>query len=338
MSRLRRSTTSLLLGGATLLAAVVLIAATTSSGDFLFIPDTAQPVATKVTVEGGHEPADGGGIYFVDVSLRKAKWLERLLPFLQPDGASLVPEHAVVAPGESFDDQRVQARDEMDRSERVAAAVALKAAGYPVKTTPTGVLVEGVAVDAPAGSVLRSGDVIVGAGGKPVKTVTELRAVLEPLAPGDSVALRVERNGETIDRTVETVRSPGEPDRAIVGIDVSEEARIVLPRKVKIDLGNIGGPSAGLPFALQVYQELGKNVDRGLRVAATGEIQLDGSVTPVGGVKQKTFGVRQAKADVFLVPAGENAETARRYAGGLRIIPVESFRQALQALQTLPQK
>ena len=338
MSRLRRSTISLLLAGATLLAAVVFIAATTSSGDFLFIPDTAKPVASKVTVQGGHEPADGGGIYFVDVSLRKARWLERLLPFLQPDGASLVPQHAVVAPGESFDDQRLQARDEMDRSEQVAAAVALEAAGYQVKTTPIGVLVEGVATDAPAGSVLRSGDVIVGAGGKPVRTVAQLRAVLATLAPGDSVALRVERSGTTTDRTVETVRSPDEPKRAIIGIDVTEDAHIVLPRKVTIDLGDIGGPSAGLPFALQVYQELGRDVDRGLRVAATGEIQLDGSVGPVGGLKQKTFGVRRAKADVFLVPAGENAETARRYAGGLRIIPVESFRQALRALQTLPKK
>ena len=338
MSHLRRSPTSLFLAGATLLAVVVFIAATTSSDDFLFIPDTAKPVATKVTVQGGHEPDNGGGIYFVDVSLRKARWLERLLPFLQPDGSSLVPGHAVVAPGQSFAEQRVQARDAMDRSERVAAAVALKAAGYPVKATPTGVLVDGVAIDVPAASVLRSGDVILRARGKPVRTVTELRAALAPLTPGETVALRIRRNLTTIDRKVEMAGSPGEQGRAIIGIQASEEANIVLPRKVTIDLGNIGGPSAGLPFALQVYQELGKDVDRGLRVAATGEIQLDGSVTSVGGVKQKTYGVRQAKADVFLVPAGENAAIARRYAGGLRVIPVESFRQALEVLKTLPQK
>ena len=62
---------------------------------------------------------------------------------------------------------------------------------------------------------------------------------------------------------------------------------------------------------------------------ATGEIALDGSVGPIGGVKQKTFGARKAGADVFLVPAGENAAEARRYAGNLRIIPVKSFQQAL---------
>ena len=103
-----------------------------------------------------------------------------------------------MAPGQSFAEQRVQARDAMDRSERVAAAVALEAAGYPVRATATGVLVESVAPDVPAGSVLRTGDVIVRAGGKPVKTVAQLRAVLGRLAPGDSVALRVERNGTLV--------------------------------------------------------------------------------------------------------------------------------------------
>jgi PDZ domain-containing protein len=85
-------------------------------------------------------------------------------------------------------------------------------------------------------------------------------------------------------------------------------------------------------------EELGHRIDRGYKIAATGQIELDGSVTPIGGVKQKTFGVRQAKADVFLVPAGDNAREARRYANGLRIIAVKSFPQALRALATLPRK
>jgi PDZ domain-containing protein len=65
-------------------------------------------------------------------------------------------------------------------------------------------------------------------------------------------------------------------------------------------------------------------------------MELDGSVAPIGGVKQKTYGVREAGADVFLVPAGANAQTARRYAGPVRIIPVHNLNQALRALATLP--
>jgi len=86
-------------------------------------------------------------------------------------------------------------------------------------------------------------------------------------------------------------------------------------------------------------EELGKNVDHGYKVAATGEINLDGTVSAIGGVKQKTYGVRKSGADVFLVPVdGDNAKEAKRYAGGLRIIPVTSFPQALRALATLPPK
>ena len=338
MAWVRSTPARLMLSGAALLAAVLIVAATLPSDDFLFIPDTAKPVAAKVSVEGGSEPKNGGGIYFVDVSLRRVRWLERLLPFLRPDGASLVPSHAVISPGESFADRRAEARQEMDRSEQVAAAVALKAAGLDVETTVRGLRIENVLVDTPAAEALETGDVIVGAGGRPVRTVDQLRDALARLAPGEAVRLRVRRDGKTIDRSVPTVASPSDRERAIVGINVSHDATIVLPRDVTIDLGDIGGPSAGLPFALQVYQELGNDVDRGLRIAATGEIELDGSVLSVGGLEQKTIGVRRAGADVFLVPAGENAQTARRYAGGLRIIPVESFRQALRALRTLPRK
>jgi PDZ domain-containing protein len=338
MSRLRLTPLSLALTGAALLAAVVFATALFPSGDYLFVPDTARPVASKVSVQGGHEPKNGGGIYYVDVSLRKARWLERLVPFLRPDGASLVPQRDVTAPGQTFAERRDEARKEMARSEQVAAAVAMKAAALPVESTPTGALVEGVAIDVPAAKVLLPGDVIVRAQGRPVRTVAQLRAATAPLAPGDRLALVLRRNGQTVGQTVQTVAAPGDSKHAIIGIRASDDARITLPRKVDINLGDVGGPSAGLPFALQVYQELGHDVDGGLRVAATGEIALDGSVGPVGALKQKTVGVRRAGADVFLVPAGENAATARRYAGGLRVIPVESFRQALRALQTLAKK
>ena len=328
----------LALSGAALLAVVVLLAATVPADDYLYVPNGAHPVATKVDVQGKKDPGGPGGIYYVDVTVRKVRWLERLLPFLRPDGASLVPAHAVTAPGESFRDRIAEARVEMDRSEQVAAAVALCAGGLDVTTIPRGVLVEAVAVDVPAAKVLDGGDVIVSAAGKRTRTVAELRRATASVRPGAAITIRLRRDGKTLTRHVTTVASPDDASKAIIGIRVAQDAKIRLPLKVDIDLGNVGGPSAGLPFALQIYQQLGNDVDGGNRVAATGEIELDGSVGSVGGIKQKTYGVRSSGADVFLVPAGENAATARRYAGGLRIIPVESFEQALHALQTLPQK
>jgi Lon-like protease len=123
----------------------------------------------------------------------------------------------------------------------------------------------------------------------------------------------------------------------IVGILIQQNQTIHLPIRVSIDAHGIGGPSAGLAFALEVLQQLGHNVDRGLKIAATGEIALNGEVGQIGGIEQKTIGAREAHVDAFLVPAGPNAVEARKYAHGLRIIPVKSFQQALHDLATLPQ-
>jgi len=303
--------------------------------DYLYLPNTASPLGNLVTVEGEKPQLGPGGIYFVDVTIRRATWAEQLLPFVRPDGATLVPSSDVVPPGSSFQAQHVDSLKEMARSEQVAAAVALKAAGYTVSATPRGALVEAVATDAPAATVLQSGDVIVAAFGQPTLTPEKLRRVFVKVKPGTVATLLVRRGGVVRMLAVRTVESPQEPGRAIIGIRVAQAADIKLPRKVHIDLGGVGGPSAGLPFALDVLQELGRNVDHGKRVVATGEMALDGTIGPIGGVKQKTFGARAAHADVFLVPAGDNAVEARRYAGNLRIIPVDNFQQALSALRTV---
>lgn len=315
-------------------AAAIAFSTVVPSGDYLYVPNPAQPVADKVMVQGEKPPKGGGAVYYVDVSVREAKWAERLLSFVRPDGATIVPRHAVVPSGTTFEDRRQAGLAEMDLSERVAAAVALEAAGYDVDTTPEGARVDAVAQDVPAAKSLERGDVIVRVGDTPVRTPLDVRNAVEGTTAGDELVLGIRRKDEPLEVRVTTVESPTERTRAIIGIQISQAADIDLPVDVDIDLGGVGGPSAGLPFALDIVEELGGEITRGRIVAATGELELDGSVGPVGGVKQKTIGARKAGADVFLVPAGENAEEARRYAGGLRVIGVTSFQQALSALRT----
>jgi Lon-like protease len=307
------------------------------SDSYLLLPDQASPLAEKVEVEG-EKPRPRGGIYYVDVVVRQASLLEELASPTRPDGADIVPRHALVPPGSDFADRRRQNQRLMERSEEIAAAVALRELGYDVKADPEGALVSGVAPDAPATGKIAPTDVIVAVDGKPVRTPEDLRELIAEREPGESVRLRVRRGEETREENVKTIESAEEEGRPIVGISVEQFARIDLPVDVDIDLGGVGGPSAGLAFALNIVEEVRGDVARGRRVAATGEIALDGSVLPVGGVKQKVIGARRTGADVFLVPAGENAETARRHAGDLRVVPVESFEQALRALATLPKK
>jgi len=327
-----------LIGAGLVLGALALGAAwLVPSDSYLLLPDRAKPLEQKVQVQG-EKDSGPGGIYYVDVIVRKATLLEELVSGLRPDGADLVPAEALVPPGSNFAERRRQTRRQMDRSEEVAAAVALRELGYDVEAKPEGALVVAVAPDAPAAGKLQPTEVIVAVDGSAVRTPNDLRRLIAKRKPGDTVRLKVRAGGATRVVEVGTIESPEEPGRPIVGIQVEQFADIKLPISVEIDLGGVGGPSAGLAFALDVVQELRGGVDRGLRVAVTGELELDGSVAPIGGVKQKVIGARRSGADVFVVPAGDNAVEARRHAGDLRIIPVESFGQALRALATLPRK
>jgi PDZ domain-containing protein len=304
------------------------------SSEYIFLPDPAHPLAPLVHVQGGRDPADGGGIYFVDVRYRKATLLERLLGGRLHEGADLKKPEVVNEPGLNETAQRRVDLAEMQLSQKVAAAVALRSLGKKVQTRQAGALISAVQPGFPAAGKIEPLDVIEAVDGKPVRTPGGLAHAMAGKRVGDAVSFRVRRGTKTTRVTLKTVRSP-ESGGAVVGIVIDQATQIQLPLRVTINLADVGGPSAGLAFALDVLEELGKNVDRGHRIAATGEMHLDGSVGPIGGVKQKTIGARRAGVDAFLVPAGDNAREARKYAHGLRIIPVKSFQQALRALATL---
>jgi PDZ domain-containing protein len=331
----RLSPSRLALGGGILLAFAAVMLWLLPSGSYIFLPDRARPVDPLVQVQGGHKIRGPHGIYFVDIFVRKATLFERLYPGIH-EGAQLVPASAVLPKGVS--ERALQRADQlqMTRSQQIAAAVALRAAGYRVVARPTGALIQQVATDAPAAGKLLSSDVVTAADGKPVRGPADLRRVVSAHRPGDAVRLTVRRGSELKLIVVRTVADRTNPRRAIIGVIVDQAAFIELPLKVKINAGSVGGPSAGLAFALDILEELGRNVDHGRRIAATGQIDLNGTVSSIGGIEQKTIGVRRSGIHIFLVPAGDNAAEARRYAHGLTIVPVQSFRQALRALATLP--
>jgi Lon-like protease len=301
--------------------------------EFIFTPGSAKPLAERVEVEGSRPP-DAGDVYYVDVVVRRTSRLEELFPFTRPEGSTVVPEQQLLPPGTTEAERDRQTAAEMARSEEVASAVALRELGYDVKAVPKGALVVGVFSDAPAFGKLENGDTIVDVDGNPVRTPEDLRREIGKHTPGESVRMTVVRNGKREPVTVGTIANPQEPGRPIVGIQVDQQAEIELPLEVDIDLGRVGGPSAGLPFALEIAHQLGRNVTKGCKIAATGELTLDGSVISVGGLRQKTIGARKTDVDLFLVPAGENAAEAQKYAEDLRVTPVESFQQALQTLAT----
>lgn len=317
-----------------LLLVTVLILARIPSGQYVLLPDIAHPVAPLVKVEGARTPKGAGSIYFLDVIEKKASELERLFPWIHSN-ATFEPANDVVPPC-STDREAIQAQlQQMAFSQRVAATVALRRLGYHVVVHPTGVVVSQLIAGTNAPCKLQPMDIIVAVNGTPTPTATALHSVLEHVEPGEVVALRVRRAGRLLTVRVKTVDVGS--GQALVGFAPEQAATFKLPVRVSIDAGNVGGPSAGLAFALEVMQKLGRNVTHGYKVAATGEMELDGTVAPIGGVRQKVVDAHRADVDVLLVPAGENAKTARHYADKqLRVIPVHTFGQALRALATLP--
>ena len=335
LSPLRLATAGLIL-----LVAIAAYMVTQKSDKLLEVPDKAHPLAGLIKVPGGTRKPDNGGIYYVDVLLQKASLLQSTFKLFRPEGADLIPQDAFVPSGLSYSQQLKVDQGTMKVSQTKAAVVALRALGLKFPAREAGVRVAAINSDSHARGALRPDDIVVTADGRKVATTLDLFKALSRHRPGDVVRLGILRGAKRLDFRIKTIADSLDPKRPLIGFAPLEVVKARLPVPVHFNLErDVGGPSAGLAFALEIMEQRGRNIDRGLRLAATGEIQLDGSVTSIGGVKQKTIGARKAGVDAFLVPVdGDNAKVARRYAHGLRIIPVKNFQQALRALATLPRK
>lgn len=312
----------------------------TPAHEYVLLPDEPHPADAVVSV-GTAKPTpsrDGSGIYYLDVLVHRASvpesWLSRF-----EDGGTVVPAEAVVPPGgDSADLDRVDRLTFAD-SRTVAGVVALRALGRKVTVERTGVTFDGVERSAPSWRAgLRPGMVITAIDGVAVLRVDDLRKQMEGRKPGGPIHLTVRDGKRMLELRTKLTSDPDSRNRAIIGVLGVHDAppRAQLPVRVTISPRGLGrGPSAGLAFALEVYDAAsGHRLARGRRIAVTGTIDLDGNVGAIGGVRQKVLGA--IDADVVLVPR-ENAADARAAARGrIKVVPVGTFREALTALGAEP--
>jgi len=213
-------------------------------------------------------------------------------------------------------------------SQQLAQAAALCQLGIKFDTVDT---VNFVEPGMPAAGVLHKGDVIKAVDGQPVTCKTPVGTLIKARPPGSTVALTVDRNGATHTFRLKTASAGGD---AVVGIGVFESYRF--PFQVKIRVGDIGGPSAGLMFALGIIDKLTPvGLTGGRFIAGTGEIAANGAVSPIGGIQQKMAGARAAGATIFLTPAGNCPDTAGAVPQGLRLIKVSTLAGAVHDLKAL---
>lgn len=296
----------------------------TSEGEFSLIDISGTPVfeasgelrLTTVTRSGNPESLPG--------------WFDVLSGWLDPT-RTVIPVDVAYPPGITVEQNREVARVEMQNSQQESVAAALAFSGIPY----TSLLVVTQAIEGgPSEGVLLTDDVIVSAGGTAVNDVSELREIIAESGTRQPLILRVDRGGRL--QTVEVVprMSEGETRVPVIGILVT--GRYEFPIDVAIALENVGGPSAGLMFALGVVEKLSAtDITGGQVVAGTGTITADGEVGSIGGVRHKMFGAVNAGATVFLAPAG-NCNDLRGYVpDGLTVIPVATLDDAVESLALL---
>jgi PDZ domain-containing protein len=251
-----------------------------------------------------------------------------LRAWLTPHTA-VVPEQEIFTPGQTQQQVVQQDTQQMVSSQETAAAAALCVVGIKFTTVDT---IQATESKMPAAGVLRHGDVITAVDGKAVSCHAGAGDLIRARRPGAPVSLTILRRGKTEQIRLKTANIQGQ---AVVGVQVTESFRF--PFRIKIDVGNIGGPSAGLMFALGIVDKLtpGGNLTGGKFIAGTGEISADGTVSPIGGIQQKMAGARNAGATIFLSPAANCADAASAVPAGMRLIKVSTLRGAIQDLAAL---
>lgn len=259
-------------------------------------------------------------------------WTELALAWFRPSQA-ILPIDSVFPEGETSE-QRDQANAVMmEDSQSKASAAALIALGYDV---PADISVVALVDDSPAEGILSEGDRILAAEGETITDVTQLRDIIGA-QNGDPVSLTIERDGETSDVEVTPQKATldGEDSWAI---GVSLMSGYDLPVDISIQLNNVGGPSAGMMFALGIIDTLTPGeMTGGAAIAGTGTIEADGTVGPIGGIRQKLYGARDAGNDYFLAPASNCDEVVGHVPDGLQVISTSTLEESIAAVEAIAQ-
>ena len=250
-----------------------------------------------------------------------------LAAWLNPHEA-VVPESELFPPGQTQQQAQQQDTQEMTGSQQDAVAAALTELHIPYQTQ---VVVAQTERGFPADGVLRAGDVITGVDGQKVTSAQDLTSLIGAHPAGSTLTLTILRNGRTQTVQVGTKESGGRP---LIGVQITEEFKF--PFTVNFNVGEIGGPSAGMMFALGIIDKLTPmNLTGGKFIAGTGEITPAGQVQAIGGIQQKMVGARDAGATVFLAPASNCSDVKGAIPAGLRVVKVGTLSQAVSDLEAL---
>jgi Lon-like protease len=287
-----------------------------------------------ITITGHRTYSTSGNLNMVTVSYSGdpppdtgVNIFQALRAWLNPSEA-VVPATEIFPPGQSAEQTENQDISEMAGSQQQATAAALTALHIPYAPTVSVIQVE---PGDPASGVLKAGDVFKSVDGVPITEATQLTSLITAHPAGTVLHLVVVRGGKDVPLSVATKEVGGHP---IIGVEVQDGYKF--PFTVSISVGDIGGPSAGMMFALGIIDKITPlNLTGGKFIAGTGEITASGEVEPIGGIQQKMVGARDAGATIFLAPAGNCVDTVGAVPAGLRVVKVSTLSGAIADLEAI---
>ncbi|MFC5234883.1 PDZ domain-containing protein [Pseudonocardia zijingensis] len=282
---------------------------------------------TVVEVEGLPVHPTTGHLNMTTVSVTDRLTMFSALALWASPQNQVVPREPIYPSNMSLEDIQQQNSAQFTSSESNAEAAALAELQLPATVVVTSLVPE-----TPAAAILQPGDELLAVGGQPMSSVREVTDALAPTRPGDLVAVQYRREGEVRDVEVPLAARP-DRDQGLLGVILGARLR---DGDIRISLGGIGGPSAGLMFALAVVDKLTPDdLSGGRFVAGTGAIEPTGTVTPINGIPFKMRKAFDEGATVFLVPEANCAEAVATNPGGLQLVRVGSLHDAVTALRSL---
>ncbi|PLR97399.1 SepM family pheromone-processing serine protease [Bacillus sp. T33-2] len=330
----------------TILAAVLLLASA-----FYYLPyyvskpGMAKELEPIIEVEGGYE--EEGSFMLTTVRMGRANIYSYVIAHFSKYQEiykleEIRPEHET--------DEQYTARQLhlMDNSKYTAMEVAYKEAGKPVDYHFNGIYVVSVVPGMPADGKLEVGDQLFGVDGTEFQSSQQFIEYVTGKKEGEKVEIAFKRNGKKRTVSIPVKRFDNRSERVGIGIVPDDDKEIIVEPEVKMKTDEIGGPSAGLMFSLEIYNQLTKeDFTKGYQIAGTGTISSDGTVGRIGGIEQKIIAADKSGAEIFLAPAENGAEdsnynvavkTARDIDTKMKIIPVDTFDDAVSYLQKLKEK
>lgn len=314
--------------------AVILLLFTVSLDYEIYTPGSLSNLDKRIEVENGYESE--GSFNLTYVSAKKGTIPFILLSYIIPSW-DLVSIDDVRIENEDYEDILERGKIDLESVNENAIAVAFENANLDYEITRNELKVYYVFENAKTN--LKVGDTILEVEGQKVTSTEDLNKIFENRNIGDEVTFKIERDGKILERKG-TLYQEEDEDRKIIGLYLTNVIKVKTNRNIEFNYkGNESGASGGLMSTLEIYNRITENdITKGLKIAGTGTIKLDGTVGEIGGVKYKLAGAVKKKADAFIVPTGnyeEALEIKEKMGYDITLIEAKTFKQVLESLEEL---